>query len=105
MGAPLPRDGPGTPEGSRKWASLSFYRGQGRSLHCGSFRKAQCTNQHVFRPSHTQFTGGAELDEDGGGVTASKKKKKKAPLVPSSCHRCSFCPARISQAGSVGPRG
>lgn len=66
----LPRDGPGTPEGSRKWASLSFYRGQGRGFHCGTFRKAQCTNQHVFRPSHTQFIGGAELDEDGGGVTA-----------------------------------
>lgn len=70
MEAPLPWDGPGTPEGSRKWASLSFYRGQGRGFHCGTFRKAQCTNQHVFRPSHAQFIGSAELDEDGGGVTA-----------------------------------
>lgn len=43
---------------------------KGRGFHFGTFRKAQFTNQHVFRPSRQQFIGGAKLDEDGGVVTA-----------------------------------
>lgn len=43
---------------------------KGQGFHYGTFKKAQFTNQHVFRPSRKQFIGGAKLDEDGGGVTA-----------------------------------
>lgn len=38
-------------------------------------------------------------------VWQHEKRGKKNPLVVSSCHRCSFCPARILQPCSAGPRG
>lgn len=39
MGPPLPWDRTGMPEGSRKWASLSFYRGQRQASTVGASQK------------------------------------------------------------------
>lgn len=104
MGAPLPQDGPGTPEGSRKWASLSFYRGQGAGLPLWDLQKSP-----VHKSTRIQAVTHTVYRRRRAGWRwwwcDSLKKKKKKLLVPSSCHRCSFCPAHILQPCSAGPQG
>lgn len=83
MGAPLPRDGPGTPEGSRKWASLSFYRGQRAGLPLWDHQKSpvhkstriQGVTQTVYR-RHRAGWRWWWCD------SSEKKKKKKKPWFP-----------------------
>lgn len=63
------------PEGSRKWASLSFYRGRGAAGGLPLWERRTGRNPgtqiNTYSGRHTQFIGHATLNEDGGGVTAS----------------------------------
>ncbi len=56
-GAPLPWGRTGTPEGSRKWASLSFYRGRGEASTVGASHKTESWEKTPLKGmfTHTQL--------------------------------------------------